>query len=144
WLRAHMTQHSQEQWLTQTFSSEPALAWQQTLQFAQTVGGEQRLHQLHAALGPRGRIFTLSAPLHNADAAHSWISWQLDRHCSPADALAACGAHTAWGSASPLFQRILGRSITPQVGPWSIAWTLDEHNPNMRIVTTAWARTLEE
>src|SRR5207245_1518790 len=78
WLRASYTQQTREQWFTETFIGEHALAWQHTTHFSQTVGGKRALQRLHAALGSRGRIFTLSSPLGCEDASRSWVSWQLD------------------------------------------------------------------
>jgi uncharacterized protein YuzE len=144
WLRMHYcTGKSPQRWIIEAFSGERAEAWQHALNLARTIGGETALRRRHAALGPLGRIFNISYELEK-EAPCGWVTWQLDRHISPSKALVACGIEEVWPTVVQCLQRLFGRAFSQEIGPWSIAWTLDENNPRMRVGTSMWARILED
>lgn len=144
WLRIHRNaQGKVERWRTQTFLEEEAVVWKYALDMAQSVDGEEQFRSLHAILGTRGRIYEITSSLHMEQPC-GWIGWQIDRRCSPEEALLACEEREAWRIATPPFEQMLGHSISPRYGPWSIAWTLDRKQPRLRIGTSSWARSRED
>jgi hypothetical protein len=145
WLRFHQLPDGRlERWRSDAYLGETAEAWQRALAAARLVaGGEERLRRYHAALGPRGRIYSVSWSLGSGPPRAS-VSWQLDRTSPPAEALAACGVGEAWPAAAEVFASLLGQPITPRMGPWSLLLPLEDDAPRVRVGTTRWARSLED
>ena len=144
WQRVHyLAGDRTERWRTEAFAGETEEAWQRVQALVQKLGREHVMRRYHAALGPLGRIFNISYQL-EPEVESGWVSWQLDRHISPQEALAACGVGQSWPVAAELLQHLFGHPIAPQYGPWSIAWSLNEQTPHLRIGTTSWARTFED
>src|SRR5579859_4980810 len=144
WMRTYVTEQGPaERWMTRTFMGESALAWQHALRVAQSVGGEETFRRLHGILGPRGRIYDITAS-QDSNTPRGWVGWQMDRRSSPEEALTACGVPGTWRAAVPLFEQVLGHSVHQRYGPWSISWTLDSEQPFLRIGTTGWARIRED
>lgn len=129
-------------WLTEFFFDQTSLPWQTALTLAQSLHAEPQLRHYHSLLGANGRLLSCS---HRADAEQSggWVTWQLDRHCPPSEALAACGAEGTWAIAAQHFQTLLGRSVSRYCRPWSLAFELSSHQPRFRLGTTVWARQPE-
>lgn len=149
WLRFHQLPDGRlERWRSDAYLGETAEAWQRALAAARLVpGGEERLRRYHAALGPRGRIYSVSWSLGcslGLGPPRASVSWQLDRTRLPAEALAACGMAEAWPAAAEIFADLLGQSITSRVGPWSLLLPLEDDAPRVRVGTTRWARSLED
>ena len=149
WLRFHQLPDGRlERWRSDAYLGETAEAWQRALAAARLVpGGEERLRHYHAALGPRGRIYSVSWSLGDSLGSgppRASVSWQLDRTRPPAEALAACGMGEAWPAAAEVFASLLGQPITPRMGPWSLLLPLEDGAPRVRVGTTRWARSLED
>ncbi|MEL6453107.1 MAG: hypothetical protein AAFQ40_00135 [Cyanobacteria bacterium J06623_5] len=149
---AHNNSHSHnlERWLTEFFLAKAISSgdmssgntpWPKTLNVARTLNAETKVQHYHRKLGARGRLLSLSQRLNAAPG--GWVTWQLDKHYSPAAALADCDADWAWPMAAQHFQQLLGRAVSKYCRPWSLAIDLLDPQPRFRLGTTVWARQPE-
>jgi len=131
-----------ECWLTEFFFDPDSLPWQTVLTLAQSLQAESQLRHYHSLLGAHGRLLSCSQRT-DAEQTGGWVTWQLDRHCPPSEALAACGADGVWAIAAQHFQTLLGRSVSRYCRPWSLAFELSGNQSRLRLGTTVWARQTE-
>lgn len=132
-----------EAWQVMNFLGEPEAAWALAEGAAGRVpGGRERLRQAHAALGPLGRIYSISWPM-EASLARATVSWQVDRGVPLQLALEACGAPGIWKAAAPLWEGLLGYPPSLRTGPWSIQLSL-ESCARLQLGSTNWARRVED
>lgn len=141
WVHRRETPQGGEGWVTEVFSPGKPEAWTHTQALAQSLGTEGRLRAVHAVLGTRGRILTLSRGQAPGRAS---VGWQLDRCASPVEALTACGFGGAWPEAASILKELFGLVPQPRSGPWTIELPLLEADTGLRLGTTAWARCAED
>jgi hypothetical protein len=132
-----------ERWSTSVYLGEPAGAWRDARDAARRAGGEDRLGRFHATLGPNGRICTVTRSTDQGPG-RAWVAWQLDRGVPPAVALAACGLQAAWQAVAEPLGWLLGLPAARSLGPWSLGVALHGDPGQVRVGTTAWARTPED
>lgn len=170
WIHTHYSpkpalNNHPERWLTEFFLAKPPVSnasppsvlssgtislgpgpnshapWAKALNFARTLNAETRAQQYHTKLGCRSHLLSFSQRLDSYPG--GWITWRLNKHYSPAAALADCEASWAWPIAAQHFQTLLGRSISKYCRPWSLAVDLSDSQPRFRLGTTVWARQPE-
>src|SRR5262245_17935447 len=96
WRRAYFIAGAEpECWRAEFYARETAESWDQAVSVAEQVGGGDRLRRLHAALGPRSQIYSVSWLLSGGRPQAS-VSWRLDRTYDPSDALSALGRQASW------------------------------------------------
>jgi hypothetical protein len=112
------------------------------LSTAEEIGMSSTLRADHAALGPRGRIYSVQARARGGCRTVA-VGWQLDRNVGPAATLETLGAGSAWPAAERLLDGLVGErgwAISSR-GPWSISRV---HRigaePETWLGTSAWAR----
>lgn len=141
WIGTHYASNGTiAQSVTDTFFRNQTAAWEHALTFAKSADRLAQFHHYHAILGLKGRIFQTSYES-NFSESH-WVTWQLDRATSPAEAIAACKC-AASPDAIQHLQDLFGRSILPRSGPWSLSCNLDASEPHLKLGTTMWARPPE-
>ncbi|MEL6940314.1 MAG: hypothetical protein AAFO84_14090 [Cyanobacteria bacterium J06598_1] len=170
WIHTHYSpspalNNRPERWLTEFFLAKPPVSnaaspnglssstipsdtgpnsyapWAKALSFARTLNAETRAQQYHKKLGCRSHLLSFSQRLDSNPG--GWITWRLNKHYSPAAALADCEASWAWPVAAQHFQTLLGRSISKYCRPWSLAVNISDSQPRFRLGTTVWARQPE-
>jgi hypothetical protein len=143
WLRTYYLPEGETKcWNTLTYIGEPATAWEHARKAAERTSGLHVLRQMHAILGPRGHLCSVSWPVNEA-AAQAWVSWQLDRTLPADKALEALGIGCAWAAAARVWEALLGQPARPRLGPWSISLRLGDGESRMRLGSTNWARCPE-
>jgi hypothetical protein len=122
------------------YSGEPEGVWSEVAAIVDgdSVGGET-LRRWHDRLGPRGRVYSVSAA---GNSGPVWVGWQLDRGVRMDHALAACEVASTWPVFEEAVVSLLGYRPSTTGGPWSVSAALD--GSRFRLGTTRWARLPED
>lgn len=90
-------------------------------------------------LASYGQVYMATAL--EPETGQSWLSFMLHPRQTLRPVLASLGVHAAWPELRDAFSQILGRPITENLRPWSVA--IEARSGQLRIGTTAWARMAE-
>jgi len=144
WRRAYFIAGAEpECWRAEFYPRETAESWNRAVSVAERVGGGERLRRLHATLGPRSQIYSVSW-LVSGGHPQATVSWRLDRTYDPSEALSALGRRASWTAAQPIWEGLFGFVLQRRHGPWSIQLPLHTDESRVRVGSSRWTLRIED